>query len=112
MREYPEIVSTVCVENLSGCDCCILMHLISVDRVIQKFYVRAGDVCNMPVSSGTYNIFAVIADKEDALWFGPDKYFGIDGEETLIGEMIGIPWRETVNITVNRRNTELSEEVN
>lgn len=111
MREYPEIISTVCVENLSGYDCCILMHLISVDRVIQKFYVRAGDTCSMPVSNGTYNILAVIADKEDALWFGPEKYFGIDGEEILIGEKIGIPWRETVNITVEKRNTEGSEQV-
>lgn len=112
MREYPEIISTVYVENLSGYDCCILMHLISVDRVIQKFYVRAGDTCSMPVSNGTYNIFAVIAGKEDALWFGPEKYFGADGEEVLIGEKIGIPWRETVNITVGQRNEEGSEQVN
>ena len=106
MREYPEIISTVCVENLSEYDCCILMHLISVDRVIQKFFVRAGDICSMPVSNGTYNIFAVIADTEDAIWYGPEKYFGPDGDEILVGEKIGIPWRETVNITVEKRNTE------
>ena len=100
MREYPEMISTLHVENLSGRDCCILMHLISLDRVIQKFYVRAGDTCDMPVSNGTYDIIAVIADSADALWFGPEKYFGVDGEEKLIGERIGIPWRETAEVSV------------
>lgn len=100
MREYPETISTLHVENISGRDCCILMHLRSLDRVIQKFYVRAGDVCDMPVSNGTYDIIAVIANSTDALWFGPEKYFGVDGEEKLIGEKIGIPWRETASVSV------------